>query len=422
MKILISIILVGAALNVYSADLLQIDSLTVTQRFQNARKYAFSGDRGKARRECAIILKLNPDHNEARVLMGRTYAWDKMYDSARIVLKEAIRIKLGYKSAVNALIDLESWDNKNDTVLFYANYGLSFYPNDEVFLLKKAAAYIKLERFKKAKFVLRQLQQVNPMSVEAIKLRKLIKNEWADRKIALQHSYEYFDEPWERKWHCSSVEFSQGTPYGSVIPRLKIGDLIGEGESIYGNEYSLQAEIDIYPRLTKWNYGYFSYGYSFMKLFPKNRAGVEIYQKLPASFECSVGLRYLQFSSEGIYIITGSFGKYYKNYWFSLKPFITPKSYGISHSYNLSIRKYFKSGDNYFSLSLGVGSSPDDPDNNKDDIELYRHHSYKIKAGYQDIMFNKLIWKADFGYNYEEYRTDAFRHAYSINLKISYIF
>ena len=76
--------------------------------------------------------------------------------------------------------------------------------------------------------------------------------------------------------------------------------------------------------------------------------------------EVSLGMRYMQFSDTQVNIFTGSLGMYSGNYYFSLRPYITPsgeKPLGIS-GYILG-RKYFKDGENYFGVMAGFGFSPE---------------------------------------------------------------
>src|SRR3989304_3525527 len=100
-------------------------------------------------------------------------------------------------------------------------------------------------------------------------------------------------------------------------------------------------EVAFYPKIIDGGYCYLSYGYSNSDLFPKHRFGLEAYAKLPKSFEASLGLRHLAFDGGGnITIYTGSLGYYFKSYWISVKPYITPNDGSVSVSFNTTIRWY----------------------------------------------------------------------------------
>ena len=109
----------------------------------------------------------------------------------------------------------------------------------------------------------------------------------------------------------------------------------------------IQFELDLYPRITKGFYAYLNGGYSSSSIFPKYRLGGELYKSLPFSFEISAGIRYLDFSSTQVYIYTGYLGKYYKNYWFSFRPFFTLKPSGVSFTGIWIVRRYLEDAENY---------------------------------------------------------------------------
>lgn len=396
------------------------------QKFKHAQELANSGKHAEARTLCLQILKNQPDYLDADVLMGRTFGWDHQYDSARIVLKSVLNQKKNYMDGINALIDIENWDMKKDSALYYCNYGLSFFPNDETLLLKKAKILVTMDKTEDALTILRQLLIINPSNEGALNIKKKLRSSWSNNKISVQHSFDYFHEPWVKRWHITSLEYTQETPYGLIIPRISIGDLVNDNEFLYQKNDAFQFEIDLYPKISKWNYAYISYGYSPSVLFPKNRAAVEFYQKLPKTFEISLGLRFMQFNASvtpnKIYIFTGSLSKYYKQYWFSFKPFLSSKSYGLSQSYNLYIRRYIKNSDNYFTFMTGFGNSPDDPANNFGYIEQYKYRTYKVSAEYQDFLSKKWIYKINVGYNYEEFKTSSYRSALNIIMRFTYLF
>jgi tetratricopeptide (TPR) repeat protein len=79
--------------------------------FERARRLAFSGERRQARELCLEILEERPDHWDARVLLGRLYAWDKEYGLAREELTRVLQAKPDYADARNALIDVELWSH-----------------------------------------------------------------------------------------------------------------------------------------------------------------------------------------------------------------------------------------------------------------------------------------------------------------------
>ena len=145
-------------------------------------------------------------------------------------------------------------------------------------------------------------------------------------------------------------------------------------------------------------YMYVNGGVSNGNLFPKYRIGSEIYQKLPKSFEASFGFRHLRFQSSNVTIFTGSIGKYYRNYWFSLRPFIT--------------------------LSFGNGFSPDNKNRVDGTGDIYQLQSYKAGFGFQKTISTRIILRGNIGYGYQEleFRLGDFLNRYSFSLGINTLF
>jgi YaiO family outer membrane protein len=153
--------------------------------------------------------------------------------------------------------------------------------------------------------------------------------------------------------HYGFLQLSRRTPFGSIFGRLNYSSRFGSTGT--------QFETDLYPRLADGVYAYLNYGYSLNLLFPKHRAGAEIYTKLPSSYEGSVGFRYLYFSpTSNVTIYTGSLGLYFGSYWVSFRPYFIPNDAGASKSASLTFRRYLSDAENYFSLRAGAGFSADE--------------------------------------------------------------
>ena len=398
-----------------------------TAEFQRAKKMAFSGKEENARTICYAILKENPKYYDARILIGRTFAWEKNYDSARKELDKVLKEDFDNKDAVLAMIDLETWAGNFSKAIFHCEYGQSIFSNEEQFLIKKVKLYQETGEEQKSIQTLDELLELNPGSEEGGALLKKYQSSTMIYKAIYEHYFEYFDEPYERRWHLSSFQLARRNSWGSLIAKVNLGDLILDGETFWSNKISKQFEIDAYPKISKKTYAYLSYGFSPDNLFPRHRAGAELYRKLPKDFNISAGLRFLQFDSESgnknIYIYTASLGKYYRNYWFNFRTYLTPKNSKIAQSYWLSVRRYIRNAKNYFELQLGTGVSPDEPKGNISSFETYKYKSQKMRISYQDRLFtDRFVYLLRVGYEREEYLVDVKRDVLSLSLKLSYLF
>ncbi|RUT80115.1 YaiO family outer membrane beta-barrel protein [Ancylomarina longa] len=400
-------------------------SSSLSVDFQRAKQLAFDGNREEARKICYQILEKNTAYFDARILIGRTFAWQKNFQQGRKELQQVLEDDFDNKDAIFAIIDLEKWAGDLSKALFYCDYGQSFFPNEEKFLVQKIQLLQQNGEESKALQTINELLDLKPASQAGRQLLQKYKAARRKYQIIYQHDFEHFTKPYIRRWHVSSFQLSRRNIWGSWFAKVNLGDLIKDGETFWSNNIAKQFELDAYPRISKSNYMYLNYGYSPDHLFPKHRAGAEFYQKLPASFEVSAGIRYLNFdtssSRSNVYIYTGSIGKYYRNYWFLFRTYLSPKNNDISQSYWLLMRRYLSSSKHYIGIELGSGVSPDEPRGNVSNSNIYQYDSRKFKLAYQDQLFEKrLTYLLRLGFEREEYLVNVKRNVLTFSLKLSY--
>src|SRR4051812_37179756 len=66
------------------------DTTNIDALFKKARDLSYSNNNAQARRICQKILEKNPSYYEVRTFIGRTYAWDQLYDNARTELSRVL--------------------------------------------------------------------------------------------------------------------------------------------------------------------------------------------------------------------------------------------------------------------------------------------------------------------------------------------
>lgn len=348
------LIVILACFMMHRPVLAQIDTLNMTSEelFTLAREKAFSGHREESRLLCRTILSRSPSYTDARVLLARTYAWDGRWEEARFELRRVLEEKPEYRDAFNALIDVELWDEKYEKALELAISGLRSHPSDEELLLRKIRALKGLGREKQALTVLNTLEDLNPSLAEIALLRRSIGNSSMNNGIGVNYASDWFSDTYD-PMHYAYIQVSRRTTYGSLFARFNYSTRFGT----QGN----QVEVDLYPRITDGVYAYLNYGTSASDLFPKHRAGGELYTKLPSSYEGSLGLRYLFFGpASSVTIYTGSLGYYFGSYWISFRPYFIPNNAGLSNSASLTVRRYLADPENFISLRAGAGFSADE--------------------------------------------------------------
>jgi len=383
--------------------------------FQQARTLAFSGKRAEARELLRKILVLKPTYTDVQTLVGRSYAWDGKYDSARMELKQGLSYDNKNEDATNALIDVELWSDNYQAALDLSNKALNeINSGSEDFLLKKARAQGNLENYKDADTTLQALLKINPKNEKAISLAETVKWESRVNSIGINYDYDNFSSTFT-PWHGVSAFYSRKTKYlGSVIARVNYA---------YRFDTSgIQYEVDMYPKLTKKMYSYFNAGYSNDGIFPSFRFGFSLYRSLPKSFEAEIGIRYLKFN-DGIVIYTGSLSKYISNFWFSLRPYFIPDSqFGNSFSFSLISRFYFKGVDNYLNLTLGTGYGPDEFARSVTLLGKNNLTSKRASLGFQHRLLSRFLFKTNVGYRKDEFRDGLFRENYNFSIGLEMFF
>lgn len=348
-RLLLCMTLICGFLPGYSQDWKQLD---VDDLFKLARQTAFDGKREQAREMLQEVLRRTPTYYEVLVFLARTYAWDRQYEQAKKELTAVLNAQPTDADALNVLLDVDMWDEKFNEALTTADRALAAHPSNEDFLYKKALALKNLQQPKEAADQLLRLFELDPSHNKGITLMRDLKDQLMKHYVGLLTGFDGFSQIYSSAFN-SSINFGTTHKWGTSIVRLN-----------YSDRFSLkgaQPEIEAYPRIANGVYAYVNYGYSNSVLFPQHRVGGEAYTKLPKNFETSLGARYLHFnSSSSVVVYTGSIGYYFKNYWVSIRPYLSGGATGTSFSSTATIRLYFANSDNFLGVNLGYGFSPDE--------------------------------------------------------------
>ena len=245
--------------------------------------------------------------------------------------------------------------------LHLAAQGLQDNPNNTTLLLAQAKALKNLRKYPAAIQSLNRLLDQEPQNKAAHDLRKALVELARTWETSIGQSYEWLNDG-NSAWIETAVTLKYQAPVGSLLGRFSRADRF----SLTSN----QMELDFYPRIRRGTYAYFNVGYSpDGVLYPEYRFGTDLYQNLTHGWEGSAGYRRLGFS-EAVNIYTFSLGKYYGNWLFSARTFLTPDLLGTSHSVSFSGRRYFGDGTEYIGFRVGTGASPVEARNVFDVITL----------------------------------------------------
>jgi YaiO family outer membrane protein len=369
--------------------LLLTGRLCSAQTYQEAKDLAYNGEREKAREVCRKILAKEFDSDVA-VLMARTYAWDGKYDSTRVLISEVLKLYPTHWDALDAISDVQYWDEKYSDAIKYCDIALTKDPKDEHFMYKKAKILNAMKQYDQATDQLESLLKINPENAEARAKLVTIRQDQRKNRIRLDYTYDFFEKDANKDpWHLMAISYGRKTSIGTIIGRVNWAERYG----IKGFQY----EMDAYPHISENNYVYLNLGYSNLSIFPKFRSGAELYHSFPKSFEGSVGMRALFFTSSNTYLLTGTVGKYVGNYWFSFRTYVTPSTTGTSVSGSIQMRRYFVDPEDYIGLRLGYGISPDDRSYGDGSSTYLTLKSQSARIEYNHL-FNKM-WTTNIGFS-----------------------
>ncbi|MGC4039150.1 MAG: YaiO family outer membrane beta-barrel protein [Chitinophagaceae bacterium] len=404
---LLLILLLGAATTQISAQ----QTLSSDELFVKARKTAFDNkDYPTAIKICHEALALNPGYTDIEVFLGRLYYWSDFTDSAKIVLDNALQANPSHEDAAVAAASIAYFSNDYQQSINYCNKGLQYNPQSTDLLLQKAKCLVQTRQYKDALVIIDSLEQNPKTKSDARSLGEKISDYRAKNKVSVSYDYTYFQKQFDQGWHLASIDYSRQTKAGSIIGRVNYGNRFGTS--------GVQFEADAYPHIAKNLYAYVNVGYSpDLPIFPKFRSGFSLYANLPKGFEADAGFRYLNFNND-TWIYTGSVGKYYKNFWFNIRAYVTPDDDRISQSYSFSTRYYFSGADDYLSFSIGSGLSPDDKSQSLQLNSNYKLQTQKVSVGYRRSYKKLNIFYIGAAYANVEYQPKTRDN--QVNISIGY--
>ncbi len=352
-------------------------------------------------------LETAPDYTDISVFLGRVYTWNKDPESARTVFEELGKKDVKDEDYFVAYASLEYWNDQNAKAISITDKGLGYHPQSEALWLLKAKASYANKEYAESEKAVKAVLTINPKNTEANSLAVRINEFTSKNAVSLTYNYSHFDRQFDDDWHVVGLSYRRATSIGSFILRGN-----------YANKFAqngTQIELEAYPRLSKMFYLYVGAAYSNdVGLFAKYRTGVSLNASLPHSFEAEIGYRQLYFSNS-IWMYTASVGKYYKNFWFNLRTYITPDNRNISHSYTGTVRYYTRSAEDYVAFQIGTGISPEENRNNLLENETFKLKTFKIGAEYNFTLKTNAFSLGTMYYN-QEYRPDEKGNQFDITL------
>ncbi len=371
-----------------------------------ARTLAFDGQYTMARDTLKKVLTKYPEYADVRNLLASTYSWDGNYETARGHFNMITSIERKNKEAWVASVKNELYSENYHTALGLANKALIYLPSDSDLM----------QLAKRAQESMTMKTRATEAEPDSNVTKDSIEGSAFKNKLGIANTFDIFDRIYDPMIN-TSVEYKRETKAGAVVPRVNYANRF--------NTHGVQFEADFYPKFSKLFYGYLNYGYSNSPIFPDHRVGAELYSNWPKSMELSLGIRYLDFADTKANIITGSVGLYRGNYYFSLRPYITPTDRKTGVSGTLLARKYYKDGDNYLGVLLGMGFAPELKQLRNDDTLLAETllfiESQQLLLEYQFTgKKNPNIYRTNLGITRQELVFDSGSFFFAISAGLTY--
>lgn len=408
-KILLSFIFIL----LYTA--LSAQELSSDELFARARNEAFEKKNYPAAVDLAKqALNQSPDYTDISIFLGRLYTWDKNVAAAREVFQGLEQKEVRDEDFYLAYASLEYWNDDYAKALEILEKGLQYNPKSEALWMLKAKIHNSADQFDASQTAITKILEFNPENAEARAMLVQLQSLTAKNSVGISYGFTHFDTQFDQDWHTAGISYRRATKLGSIILKGNYAYKFGESGT--------QVELEAYPRISPTFYLYLGAGFSGdVGIFPKYRTGASLNANLPKSFEAEIGYRQLYFS-ENILLYTAAIGKYYKNWWFNLRTYITPDSSNISHSYTATARYYTKGAQDYFSVQAGTGISPDDNRNNLLNDDTYKLKTFKLGVDYNFSVKKTNLFSVGATWFNQEYRPETRGNQLDVSLGYTKLF
>jgi len=381
--------------------------------FNSAIKNAQTGMYNQAIKEAQIVLNTHPDRFDVLVFMANIRAWTGEYEAAMEHIKKAYLLNKTYKELYDSWLNILLWAENYRKLLETCNLAeKNNYPDSYNICLKRTLAYKALNDYKGAINTLEN----NQAYLDSIPLKKLYNDLLMLNKsnaISVYYSIDFFEGNTIQPQHLSYIDYAFKINRHTLIPRV-----------LYTHRFNLsdyQLEADYYHIFRSGNYLYANYGIGIMhNLFPQHRAGLEYYTTPIKTFELSAGVRMLYYTENKVGITTIQFGKYHKNFWFSIRPMYIIHETKNTWTTILKSRHYSSNPLNYIGLELMAGNSPDDRNTLLPSAEILLLNNYRAKIE-KNIALKVLgELKLSAAYSYEEYIPSHYRSKFNFEILFKY--
>jgi len=383
--------------------------------FEEAILDSRAGKYDAAIEKAETVLKIHPARYDVMVFEANVYAWKGKYTDALNYIDKAYSINPGYEELYDSWLNILLWSKDYSGLLEVTEIARqNKYSNQYNLVLKKSLAYKFLGEYDAGI----ELIESNENLLDSAALKQLyneIQMLSRANTLSLFYSIDLFDNNTTDPQHLSYLDYAFKLKKTTIIPRVNFANRF--------NTNDLQIEADLYRSFSNGHYAYFNYGAGiYNKLFPEHRAGLEYFLPAYKTMEFSLGGRFLNSGNFNVFIVTGHIGKYFRAWWFSLRPYYVVQDSKNALTAVFNTRYYGQNPINFWGLELLYGNSPDERYSLSNPAENLLLTNYRIKLEKNIALFRYNELKFSAAYAYEEYTAGSFRNRYTLEILFKHKF
>lgn len=373
----------------------------------------------EAKRLGHLGLKLAPKYYDFHIALGRACRFTQEIDSARYYFTIVTSNNPKYKEAFLYLAQIEIEAKDTAQAIIVVDKALALYPEEKDFYwLKLRAIELENDDVKTMDFLnLMAAKYPNDQSINNRQL-DLKLNSNSDR-LGVSSTVTTFDRAGIGPWNLSSLQYIRQRKKVTLIGRYNYADRQSYGASI---AHGSLAEAESYVKWSTQHYSFGNIGLGSASVFPKLRLNYSSFIRIASKWEMEVGLRYNKNTASENYSSVLGLGTYIGSGWFNVKSYLNLDTPNLYPSFIATYRYYYNSRFDYYSATMGYGTSPDERETLPQYEQRVSLSSYRMGLGYSRVLYKRYIVGVQGNFNRQEYLPQKYQNEVSASLQLQYLF
>lgn len=237
----------------------------------------------------------------------------------------------------------------------FINKTALFYNNDIDYILYEAEAYLRIHNPTIAKTVIKRIENRNLNQGQKYRYRLILKQINKNQIGVYHETLSFMDEYSQQKsWNTSRLEYIRFIGLHSLTGRVSYSKRFSDNAVLY--------ELESYPVFSKKSYGFINLSTSKKTDFFQN-LGIKasVFYAVTKWIEIEGGVRYLKYQQSDFTSYVFGLTSYQNKFYLNTRAFVGPKLENtFIQNYQLNVRYYYSSNDDYAFVRVGTGISPDE--------------------------------------------------------------